>query len=127
MYTLYYMPGAASMAVHWLLIEIGAPHELRRVDGEAGEQKRPEYLKLNPNGVVPTLLVDGEPMYESAALVLMLAARHPAAGLLPRPGSRAEAMYLQWALHFANTLQPAYRAGFYPDEPAGAAHAGSSG
>lgn len=123
MYTLYYMPGAASFAVHWLLIEIGAPHELRRIDGEAGEHKQPAYLKLNPNGVVPTLIVDGEPVYESAALVMLLAARHPAAGLVPPSGTRAEAMYLQWALHLANTVQPAFRAWFYPDEPAGAEHA----
>ena len=85
MYTLYYMPGAASFSVHWLLLEIGAPHELKRVDGEAGEQKSPGYLKLNPNGVVPTLVVGGEPMYETAALMQLLAARHPAARLLPTP------------------------------------------
>jgi glutathione S-transferase len=123
MYTLYYMPGAASFAVHWLLLEIGAPFQLARIDGEAGEQKTPAYLKLNPNGVVPTLIVDGEPVYETAALVLLLAARHPSAHLLPTPGTRAEAMYLQWALHLANTVQPAFRCWFYPDEPAGAASA----
>ncbi len=124
MYTLYYMPGAASLAVHWLLLETGAPHELRRVDGDAREHKQAAYLKLNPNGVVPTLLLDGEPMYESAALCLLLAARHPAARLAPAPGTRAEALYLQWMLHFANTLQPAFRNWFYPDEAAGEAHAG---
>lgn len=123
MYTLYYMPGAASFSVHWLLLEIGAPHELKRVDGEAGEQKSPGYLKLNPNGVVPTLVVGGEPMYETAALMQLLAARHPAARLLPTPGTRAEALYLQWTLHLANTLQPAFRSWFYPDEAAGADNA----
>ena len=119
MYTLYYIPGAASFVVHWLLLEVGAPYELRRIDGDAGQQKQPEYLKLNPNGVVPTLIVDGEPVYECAALALLLAARHPAARLVPASGTRAEAMYLQWTLHLANTLQPAFRAWFYPDEPAG--------
>ena len=123
MYTLYFMPGSAALSVHWMLIELGVPHELRRVNGEAGEHKQPAYLKLNPNGVVPTLLVDGVPMYESAALVLLLAARHPAAGLAPPPGTPAEMFYLQWMLHLANTLQPAYRSWFYPDEPAGAEHA----
>lgn len=123
MYALYYMPGAASFAVHWMLLELGAPHELKRIDGEAGDQRKPEYLRLNPNGVVPTLLVDGEPVFETAALVMLLAARHPAAGLVPAPGTRAEAMYLQWTLHLANTLQPAFRNWFYPDEVAGPAHA----
>jgi glutathione S-transferase len=123
MYTLYYMPGAASFAVHWLLLEIGAAHELRRIDGEAGEQKSPAYLRLNPNGVVPTMIVEGEPVYECAALLLLLAARHPAARLAPPPGTRAEALYLQWMLHLANTVQPAYRNWFYPDEAAGTEHA----
>jgi len=123
MYTLYYMPGAASLVVHWLLIETGTAYDLKRVDGEAREHKRPEYLKLNPNGVVPVMLIDGEPVYESAALALLLAERHPEAGLAPAPGTHARALYLQWMLHLANTLQPAFRAWFYPNEPAGEAHA----
>lgn len=123
MYTLYYTPGAASFVVHWLLIEIGAPHELRRLDPEAREQKSAAYLRLNPNGLVPTLLIDGEPVYECAALTLLLAERHPDALLAPPAASRARALYLQWTLHLANTLQPQFRNWFYPDEAAGAAHA----
>ena len=77
MYTLYYSPGTAALAVHLALIEIGAPHELREVDLEAGEQKSAAYRALNPNGVVPTLIVDGRPVAESAALLLLLGERHP--------------------------------------------------
>jgi len=58
---LYYSPGAASMVVHWLLIELGTPYELRLCDTSTGAQKSPEYLALNPNGVVPTLILDGVP------------------------------------------------------------------
>lgn len=126
MYTLYYMPGAASFVVHWLLIETGAAHELRRVDGEAGEQKQPAYLALNPNGLVPTLIVDGQPVYEAAALALLLAERHPEARLAPLVGTRARSLYLQWMLHLANTLQPAYRHWFYPAEAAGEANVDSA-
>jgi glutathione S-transferase len=123
MYTLYYMPGAASFVVHWLLIEAGAAYDLKRIDGEAGEHKRPEYLKLNPNGLVPVLLIDGAPVYEAAALALLVAERHPEALLAPAEGTRARALYLQWMLHLANTVQPAFRCWFYPDEPAGEAYA----
>jgi glutathione S-transferase len=123
MYTLYYSPGAASLVVHWLLIDLGLPHELRRLDLAAGEHKRADYLALNPNGVVPTLLVDGEPVYETAALVLHLADAHPEAGLAPVPGTLERARYYQWLLHLANTLQPAFRRWFYPDEAAGVAAA----
>jgi glutathione S-transferase len=114
MYTLFYSPGAASMAVHQTLIEIGVPHELRRVDLEAGEQKGAAYLALNPSGVVPTLLVDGQPVYECAALLMLLAERHPDARLAPAAGTPSRPAYLQWMLHFADTLQPAYRQWFYP-------------
>ena len=116
MYTLYYSPGAASMAVHQALIEIGAPHELRPLDLEAKAQKHPDYLRLNPNGTVPTLLVDGAPVHECAALLLLLAERHPQAQLAPAPGTPARATYLQWMAHFANTLQPAFRQWFYPQD-----------
>ena len=85
MYSLYYAPGAASLVVHWLLIELDAPHELRLVDTQARQHKSAEYLALNPNGVVPTLIDDGKPLYEAAALVLHLADRHAQSGLAPAP------------------------------------------
>ena len=116
MYTLYCSPGTASMAVHQTLIEIGAPHALRELDLEAKAQKSPDYLRLNPNGTVPTLLVDGAPVHECAALLLLLAERHPEARLAPAPGTPARATFLQWMAHFANTLQPAFRQWFYPHD-----------
>jgi glutathione S-transferase len=114
MYTLYHSPGTASMAVHLALLEIGAPYELRLIDFDSLGQKDPEYLRLNPNGVVPTLIVDGTPVYECAALLLLLGERHPEVALAPAPGSAQRGLYLQWMLHLANTLQPAFRQWFYP-------------
>jgi glutathione S-transferase len=69
------------------------------------------------------MLVDGKPVYEGAALLLLLAERHPEAGLAPAPGSPMRALFLQWMLHFANVLQPAYRIWFSPQDFAGADHA----
>lgn len=119
MHTLYYAPGAASMAVHWLLIELDLPHELVRIDTAAGEQKRPEYLALNPNGVVPTLVSDGVAHYEAAALLAWLADAHPQASLAPVLDDSRRAGYLQWMFHLANTVQPLFRQWWYPHEPAG--------
>jgi glutathione S-transferase len=119
MHTLYYAPGAASMAVHWLLIELDLPHELVRIDTAAGEQKRPEYLALNPNGVVPTLVSDGVAHYEAAALLAWLADAYPQAGLAPAPDDSRRADYLQWMFHLANAVQPLFRQWWYPHEPAG--------
>lgn len=123
MYSLYTAPGAAGLVVHWLLIELEQPHELHLLDLQAGDQRKPEYLVLNPDGVVPTLLVDGQPVGESAALAMYLADAHPEAGLAPPVGSKARAAYYQWIVQCANGLLPAFRAWFYPDEAAGEAHA----
>jgi glutathione S-transferase len=122
MLTLFYSPGTASLVVHWLLIELDVVHELRLVDIEKQEQKSPEYLKINPNGVVPTLLVDGEPVYESAALVLYLADTYPVRELAPSPGTVQRAHYYQWLVHLANTMQPLFRNWFYAGEVAGEAN-----
>jgi glutathione S-transferase len=119
---LYYAPGAASLLVHWLLIELDVPHELLLVDTAAGAQKRPEYLALNPNGVVPTLVHDGKPMYEAAALAMTLADRHPRAALAPAHDDAARAQYNQWMFHLANAVQPLFRLWWYPHEAAGAEH-----
>lgn len=121
--TLYYAPGAASMLVHWLLIELDVPHALQLVDTAAGAQKSPGYLALNPNGVVPTLVMDGEPRFEAAALAMTLADRHPQAGLAPALADPLRAQYVQWMFHLANAVQPLFRLWWYPQEPAGEANA----
>lgn len=122
MYTLYYSPGAASMAVHWLLIELGHPPELRLLDFQSRQQKSPEYLALNPAGVVPTLVIDGEPMFEAAAILMHLADTHPDAGFAPAPGDPRRRAHYQWMLHLANMVQPLLRLWWYPAEAAGANH-----
>ncbi|MGN6150883.1 MAG: glutathione S-transferase family protein [Lysobacteraceae bacterium] len=116
---LYYTPGSASFLVHWLLLEVDAPYTRVLVDTAVGEQKRPEYLALNPNGVVPTLLIDGVPHYEAAALAMYLADAYPAAGLAPAPGSAERIDYTQWMFNLANMVQPLLRQWWYPHEPAG--------
>jgi glutathione S-transferase len=121
MYTLYWSPGTASMCVHWMLIELGEPHELVKVDIESGEHRKPEYLELNPSGVVPTLLIDGKPLGESAALCMILAERHPQAGFAVPAGHEQRAAYISWLFFLSNTLQTAYHNWFYPDQPAGQA------
>jgi glutathione S-transferase len=123
-YTLYYSPGAASLAVHWMLIELGVAFETKPVSIDAGEQRSPEYLRVNPLGRVPTLVVDGAPHAESAALLMLLAERHPNQGFAPPLGSPTRADWLEMMVYLANTLLPAMRDWFYADkdgDPAGAA------
>ena len=119
MQVLYYAPGAASLLVHWLLIELDVPHELRRLDLEARDQKRADYLALNPAGVVPTLVVDGRAMTEAAAIAMWLAERHSGAALAPGPDDPGRTAYLQWMFHLANAVQPLLRLWWYPQGAAG--------
>ena len=85
MLTLYLSPGSSSMAVHIALHEIGAPFESRPISFAKREQHAPDYLAVNPEGKVPTLLIDGRPLTEVAAILYYLAKRFPEAGLWP-PG-----------------------------------------
>ena len=114
MYTLYYNPGSASMCVHQALLEANAPYRLVLVDLKAGQQRDPAYLKLNPSGVVPTLLIDGAPFTEAASLVMTVATRHPQAGLAPTENSPNRAAWHQWIVYLTNPLQAAFRLWFYP-------------
>jgi glutathione S-transferase len=116
MYTLYYSPGAASMVIHLALLETGAAHELKLVDTETGQQRSPEYLKLNPNGLIPTLSIDGRPYFEAAAGLMTIADRHPEAGLAPDRDSPLRPAWNQWIVHLTNTVQPAFRLWFYPTD-----------
>lgn len=118
--TLYYSPGAASLLVHWLLIELDVPHSLQRVDTQAGEQKRPEYLAINPNGMVPALVEDdGTVRIEAAAIAMTLADTYGDGALAPAPGTPERAAYHQWMFHLANAVQPLFRIWWYPQEAAG--------
>ena len=105
MITLHYHPGNASFAPHVLLHEIGAPFELRLVDRANNAHKSPDYLKLNPNGLIP-VLVDGElVLYETAAICLHLADTHPESSLAPALGSAERAHFYKWLMWLTNTVQ----------------------
>ncbi len=115
MIQLYYNPGSASMAPHIVLEELGVPFELVLTDTSTQAHKRPEYLRLNPNGVVPTL-VDGDlVLYETAAILLHLADTHAAQALMPALGTADRAQAYKWLIWLTNTLQARLIAYFYPE------------
>ena len=116
MYMLYWSPGSASMAPHGALEEAGAKYELTLVNTDAGAHRDPAYLKLNPNAKVPTLVVDGNfVMFESAAMAMFIADRHPQAKLAPGPDEMARGHFYQWLTHLTNSVQPAMLRYYYPE------------
>ena len=115
MIQLHYFPGNASMAPHMVLVEIGVPFELKYVDRTAGAHKAAEYLKLNPNGLIP-VLVDGDlVLYETAAILMHLADTHPRAGLAPALGTAERAQLYKWLAWMTNTVQASLILYFYPE------------
>ena len=78
------------MAVHIALHEVGAAFDARALSFHRRENRTPAYLAINPEGKVPTLLINGRPLTEVAAILFYLARRFPEAELLPG-GAEAEA------------------------------------
>jgi glutathione S-transferase len=103
--TLFYGPGACSMAAHIVLEEGGEKYEPRRMDLAKGEQRSEAYLKINPQGRVPALLLDdGQPLTENTAILPYLGKRF---GLWPKDGL-AEAKALSLVGFFAASVHPAH-------------------
>lgn len=111
MLTLYFSPGSSSMAVHVALHEIGVEFERRLVSLAKKEQFASDYLAINPEAKVPTLMIDGRKLTEVAAILYYLAKRFPAAGLWPDTGLEAEAQVISWMSFIASTVHPARRIG----------------
>jgi glutathione S-transferase len=111
MYTLYYSPGACSMAIHALLNELSVPFKTENVSIREGKNRNQEFLSLNPRGQVPVLTDGNLVIREGAAILLHLSEKHPNA-LLAKSGVE-RTQQLEW-LAFANaTMHPSYSRAFF--------------
>ena len=111
MLTLYFSPGSSAMAPHIALHEVGAAFDARPISFGRKEHRSAAYLAINPEGKVPTLLVDGRPLTEVASILFYLARRYPEAALLPVDDIEAEARVISWMSFLAATVHPARRQG----------------
>jgi glutathione S-transferase len=111
MLTFYFAPGSSSMAVHIALHETGAPFEARPMSFATKDMQKPEFRAINPNGKVPTLLVDGRVLTEVAGCLFYLARTYPNANLLPVDDPEADAQVVSWMSFIASAIHPARQAG----------------
>ena len=109
----FYSPGACSLASHIALEEAGAPYERIRKDLKAGDQRQPDYLKVNPKGRVPALVTDKGVLTENPAILAYLAQAYPAAALAPTDpyafaAMQAVNMFLSSSVHatFTHAFRP---------------------
>jgi glutathione S-transferase len=102
---LHYAPQTRAVNVLWSLEELGAPYDKVKVDLAKGDQKSAEYKKINPNGKVPALVVDGVPMWESLAILFYLGDRFGVAKKLwPAAGDASRPQALAWSTWAVATL-----------------------
>jgi len=80
---LYYAPVTCALAPYISLTEANAQFEVRPLNFRKGQQRSPDYLKLNPKHKVPLLVIDGQVLTESTAIQLWIARNFPHANLLP--------------------------------------------
>ena len=106
MLTLYFAPGSSSFAAHIALHEVGAQFDGRPMSFRNKDMKSPEYLAINPEGKVPTLVIDGRPLTEVAGILFYLARTYPDAKLLP-DDAEGQAHAVSWMSFIASTLHPA--------------------
>ena len=111
MLTLYFAPGSSSMAAHIALHEVGTPFEARPMSFRKNDMQSPDFLKINPDGKVPTLLIDGRVLTEVAGILFYLVKRFPEANLLPQNDVETEAQAVSWMSFIASTLHPARQKG----------------
>ena len=116
MYQLYWAKDSGALAPQIVLEEIGAEYERCVLDMEQGQETAAEYLKINPRGQIPALvLADGSIITESAAISLHLADSHVEAGLLPPLASLERAQVYRWLFYASANLYESVLRLYYTD------------
>jgi glutathione S-transferase len=105
--TIFHSPQSRSSGALTLLEELGAPYRLHVLNMKAGEQRRPEYLAVNPLGKVPAILHRGALVTEQVAIFIYLADLFPNAALAPAIGDVRRGPYLRWLVYYASCYEPA--------------------
>lgn len=116
MIKLFWKSESGSFVVHVALEQVGADYELIEIDFAAGEHKSHEFLKLNPKGQLPTLILeDGNVMTESVAILLYLDDRFPDAGLLPDKSLPSRAIAYRWLVYMGVNIYTEDLRYYYPE------------
>jgi glutathione S-transferase len=112
---LYYMQGSCSLAPHLVMEELGIPYEGVVISGDRGDHDKPEFLKLNPKGATPVLVLDnGQPLTENVAILTYLADLKKEKNLLPAAGSFERIRALEWLAYLGTEVHKSFNLQFAP-------------
>jgi glutathione S-transferase len=118
-YRLYHIPDWGSSVIRLMLEEIGAPYEIALLDWDAGDFDSPAFRAVNPLGLIPAMDTPDGPIFETAAIILWLNARH--GGLCPGPTDPTRGAFLSWLMFTSNSLHQTVMTLIHPDRIAGEA------
>jgi glutathione S-transferase len=116
--TLYHAVPSRSSIVHWMLEEVGEPYDLHLLSLQAGENRTPQYLAINPMGKVPALRHGDVVITEAAAVCTYLADVFPKAKLNIPIGDPRRGIYLKWLFFGPGCLEPAIQDRAFPRKEA---------
>ena len=105
--TFFYAPHSRASATLALLETLGVDYDLHMLDLEAGTQRSPEYLEVNPLGKVPAIRHGEAIVTEQVAILIYLADLYADRGLTPAPDDALRGPYLRWAAFYGSTFEPA--------------------
>ena len=115
MYTLFHQDGTRSTAALLALEEGGLDYEIREVDIANDGHRDPEFLALNPRGLIPALVTEtGEVISETAAIMLYLADHHRLTDLAPLPDEPGRGALHDWLFYHVGEVQAAGKCAGYP-------------
>jgi glutathione S-transferase len=103
----YHAPRTRSTAPRMLLEELQAPYETRLLNLKLGDQRKSDYLAINPLGKVPSIVDKGVVVTEQVAIFIYLADAFPQAGLAPAIGDPLRGSYLRWLALYGSAFEPA--------------------
>jgi glutathione S-transferase len=108
MLKLFYAPHTCALASHIALEEAGADYQIARIDFRFDEQRKPEYLSVNPKGRVPALITDAGVLTETPAILAFIAQSFPQACLVPFNDPFAFAQVQAFNSYLCSTLHVAH-------------------
>lgn len=103
----YHAPRTRSSGTLTLLEELDAPYELRTLNFLASDQRKAEYLAINPMGKVPAIVHNGALVTEQGAIFIYLADAFQQKKLAPPIGDPLRGPYLRWLVYYGSAFEPA--------------------